>query len=201
MAVEAEGKVNENVTHWISKGPAAVAILVSLAMAVALTLIDVRVSETLRMAKSKESAIGAYGTLQGWSAATDTEWVPRVVEGRDQIVVLFSAAGLKAGSIDYWRHVVDQVVTEDTGIQFAGMCDVSSECVRKWSQDGRISPLTSMEPVQMRALARAARQGRVLVYRDAVFKASLPIVENPEALAAEIVRIAGRVSGSIGVPK
>jgi hypothetical protein len=106
------------------------------------------------------------GMISGKNAKDGKEWEPGSWGNDSPFVVLFTLSPPnKTGNREYWQSVVLRVKALDSRIKFVGLCPSEIACEDATSTSDGIVYLTAMDPLQMRALAVANKQGVALLYR------------------------------------
>lgn len=165
-----------------------IALAVSLVVAVMLVFADVATAERLRDMRAFVSEAPPSGQLRGQDALSGSEWSPR--SGTDHAVIMFGLAPAgQVGDAEFWRDVAARSLVIAPRTEFVGVCPRGESCVLPPGSDEELTLLSSMDPVQMRALAISARNGRALVYRGPL-KRSIAITDDRQILADVIAGIA-----------
>jgi hypothetical protein len=160
-----------------------IALLVSMFATAALAYVDT--SSFIQLTRSRQYAtdVPQSGVLLGHNALDHLEWVP-AKEGK---VALFSvAAPGKLGDIEFWRDIALRTRTAAPDVRFVGVCATHESCGLSEGSEGALTLLTSMDPVQMRAVAMAARRGGALLYLGATLYGQPTIKGDRQAFADDI---------------
>lgn len=168
----------------------AVAILVSLAVAVVLVRTDIAYFQRLDKARILATLVPASGKLAGLSALDGSEWT--APDGMQNAGVLFGvAAAGEAGDMAYWTEVAARSRKTAPDLQFVGFCPTGVDCRQQpGAMEASLTLLRSMDPVQVHALTIGARQGRAFVFRGTRVLGMLPLTTDKLAFARNVSRLA-----------
>lgn len=165
----------------------AAALAVSVLVAVILVLVGAASMQRLRMTRAVVLEAPPSGTLLGRNALDGSEWAPRSSENHTVIMFNIAPAG-KIGDIEFWRDVASLTHLAAPGFEFVGVCSRRELCSLPPDTNGVLTLLSSMDPVQMRALAVVTNNGRFNAYMGS-FQRSLAVHGDKRALADEIASI------------
>jgi hypothetical protein len=189
---------NGATTDRISAAIVGVALIMSAMVARGLISADLSAMRRLQQARQAAADSPAPAVLIGHRVRENREWAAQVADGRQ--VVLFAVAG--DGETDdarYWADVALQARATLPDVQFVGVCMTNRNCAVPSAATETLTMLSAMDPSQMRALAIASRDGRVLVYDGRGHRQMLPVQINQRALIAAIARALPRESKEGGV--
>jgi hypothetical protein len=163
-----------------------VAFLVSMFVAAGLIFVDIASAQQVRRSKRAVTDVPASGTLRGQSALDESEWVAQA--DQDVQTVLFSVAPAgQTGDVEFWRDVASRSKEASPRTQFVGLCGADSTCSLPPRPVGNLTLLSSMDPLQVRAVAVAARQELIHIHRGLHAKRLIPLQSDRSALAARII--------------
>jgi hypothetical protein len=142
------------------------------------------------------SEIPQFGSLSGRNSTTIDDWEPRLprepsssidlgaTHAAPPFVLLFPVnIEARIESIQYWRDVA-QAVPE---VQFVGVCFLPAPCDEIPKTHLPIMVLTSMDPVQMRALTVARSAEKALLFHGEVLREALVVSADRNILSRNLI--------------
>jgi hypothetical protein len=178
-----ENDANDKTTNVI----VASAVVVSIVAAGFLLFANNAIRHEIASLRTSSAEVSLLGSLKGWHAGGNTEWVPR---GRNPEVVLFQLSRSGAPSdLEFWQEVARASHIDAPDLQFAGMCTEVSNCDAAAAVRDGITLLTAMDPLQLSALSMASKDGMALVYRGSRLQSKILINDGARAVAAKLVEL------------
>lgn len=185
-----ETEVGENSGNWLL-----IAALAASAAAAWLILSkNVSMYKQMGDLRGSSGEVSPVGSLKGWLAGGKGVWAP---VGDDHRVVVFqlSAPGTQ-GDARFWQEIArESEKGNNLKFQFVGMCARNMACDSVAAEEAGITLVEAMDPLQLRSLAIASREGRALVYLGSDLQATLRIGDGTRAIVDELVRLVERKSG------
>jgi hypothetical protein len=117
--------------------------------------------------KEAASQISGIGSLSGWLARDSKEWSA----SPPGVALLFNVAPKgQIGDQRFWERVASGINDSAAPVQLVGLCSPGKVCDELVLEQGPITYLTAMDPIQMAALALAARDHFALLYQIDPYK-------------------------------
>lgn len=175
----------------VNAAPMGLALMMSTAAALALTVADLSAYRKLEMTRQVVVESPSPGSLAGQIAHGDQEWAPQHPE-KSRVLLFVVAADGKVGDLKYWTEVALQLRIAAPGLQLVGVCSVRADCVIPPAAPEALTLLGAMDPMQMRALAIASSEGRGFMYDARGVRQTVELRGDKNAVMAAISRAFSR---------
>jgi hypothetical protein len=172
-----------------------ITIAIGICSATRLLKLSAAIERRIRTSEGAATQMPGAISLSGKNTILDAEWTPKArehaptaagqptIDVRPLVVMFPVARDWRAADMSLWRAVALRTLADESEVQFVGVCIAQAMCGVASDTEPPITFLTSMEPIQMRALAVAAKSNQAFFFQGTTRRV-VAFDRDPEVLYA-----------------